>query len=306
MARDAPISVGRLLVGDAAVSVALVSRRIALVSLLVTLLWSPAVTQATTGGELDLGRHRSVALIAGYDDLGFYYSCTGTLIAPAVVVTAAHCLPGSSFLAPIGKLRIAVSFDDSYPIGTNQFGDYPVLTRTLTGKTYMHPLADASRPFDAIQVSYDLGVIVLSKPASSLYPGLTPSPLPTNGLLADLANKNKDFLLVGFGGGYPVHPLHVDFNDLTDFTIDWKRRQATVHMQSLAEPNAVQVHGSPNSNPNSQGGATSCHGDSGGPLFYGGTVVAVNSGSDCAHYSYGARLDTPIARDFLGQFVAVP
>jgi hypothetical protein len=282
------------------------SRVIALVSVLVTLLLSPAVADATTGGDLDLGRHPNVALIAGYDDLGFYYSCTGTLISPTVVVTAAHCVPGSAFLDPIGKLRIAVSFDDSYPLGQYQFGDYPILTRTLSGKTYAHPLSDGARPFDAIQISYDLGVIVLSKPATSLYPGLTPAPLPAAGLLADPVNKNKDFLAVGFGGGYPVHPMHVDFNDVTDFTADWKRRQATVHLQYLIDPNAIQVHGSPNSNPDSNAGAATCHGDSGGPLFYASTIVGVNSGGDCAHYSYEARLDTPIARDFLRQFVSLP
>jgi hypothetical protein len=53
-----------------------------------------------------------------------------------------------------------------------------------------------------------------------------------------------------------------------------------------------------------------CFGDSGGPHFLGDSnlVVATTSGGDavCRAENHNYRLDTPQARAFLGQFVALP
>lgn len=51
-----------------------------------------------------------------------------------------------------------------------------------------------------------------------------------------------------------------------------------------------------------------CLGDSGGPQLSGNVVLSVTSGGskDCTGKAEGYRLDTPSARDFLGDFVALP
>ena len=51
-----------------------------------------------------------------------------------------------------------------------------------------------------------------------------------------------------------------------------------------------------------------CFGDSGGPRLFGSTILAVTStgNKNCTGQSLNYRLDTPSARAFLAQFVAVP
>src|SRR5215211_3217537 len=66
---------------------------------------------AITYGALDGNRHPNVgALLApkAYSD-GTWAACSGTLIAPKVFLTAAHC--------DLGVSRIAVTFDSSYVAG---------------------------------------------------------------------------------------------------------------------------------------------------------------------------------------------
>ena len=62
----------------------------------------------------------------------------------------------------------------------------------------------------------------------------------------------------------------------------------------------------------STGDAGGCFGDSGGPHFLGGTQsnlivsITVTGDSVCRATDKTYRLDTPSARDFLGDYVALP
>ena len=55
-------------------------------------------------------------------------------------------------------------------------------------------------------------------------------------------------------------------------------------------------------------GSGVCFGDSGGPRFDGQTLVAVTSSGDaaCAGMSTSYRIDTPVARAFLDDFITLP
>jgi hypothetical protein len=62
-------------------------------------------------------------------------------------------------------------------------------------------------------------------------------------------------------------------------------------------------------NPSTGNGGT-CYGDSGGPNFLGTTdiiaAITITGDAVCRSTNVDYRLDTPSARSFLGQFVALP
>src|SRR3954467_13899014 len=54
-----------------------------------------ANAQAITNGTADGSKHPAVGALVDYDSRGTAYAfCTGTMISPTVMLTAAHCNPG--------------------------------------------------------------------------------------------------------------------------------------------------------------------------------------------------------------------
>jgi hypothetical protein len=260
----------------------------------------PASAQAVVGGEPDDDGHPNVGILVGYDELGPYYHCSGTLIAPAVFVTAAHCLPGDPEVGD--PLEIRISFLSELPIGQNQFGPFPILNQFVTGTPVANPAHDGDRPFDETYVSNDFGVVLLDQPAAQVFPGIVPAPLPTLGYLESGGKRNadRDFTLVGYGLQGQLRPQR------PNFFIDFTRRRAAMKEKAYLPPSMIALRGVPNAGP-ATGKGVGCSGDSGGGVFQGAQVVAVNSGGDlCVHYTFAARLDTVSARSFLGQFVSLP
>jgi hypothetical protein len=89
------------------------------------------------------------------------------------------------------------------------------------------------------------------------------------------------------------------------FSFDGNRN---VSVSPVAALNKTWLKLQMNSDATGLGG--SCFGDSGSPKFIAGTnlIVAITTGGDpnCRSLNYNYRLDTPEARAFLGQFVALP
>jgi hypothetical protein len=177
------------------------------------------------------------------------HRCTGTLISATVVLTAGHCT--------FGIASAEAWFTETAPSTAEVLsGDY---TRGVTGETYTHPDYD---DFATFPNTSDVGIVVLDKPVRlSTY-----GSLPTVGL-AETLYKHELFTIVGYGV-QDVRPVEV---------AEVRRLQATVKLVSLQSGYSQGFNLQLSSNPGQphQGGL--CFGDSGGPVLYGTTILAVNS-----------------------------
>jgi secreted trypsin-like serine protease len=251
-----------------------------------------APAAAIVGGTEDGSLHPNVGMLYFTQPDG-RFRCTGTLIAPTVVLTAAHCT--------VDATNVFVTFDTVGPSDPLTTGD---ASRFITGTAHASPDYN-----DKLQTSTlnDIGVVVLDQPASSKWPGITPAPLPTAGYLDALAAKGGlkkvAFTVVGYGVFYaksaegPQKPAAVR---------DRTRRYTTASIQNLTTQ-AVKLQESAK---NSQLGGGTCFGDSGGPLFLNGLVVGDTSFGQSQFCSGGGggyqRTDTASARAFLSHYVTLP
>jgi secreted trypsin-like serine protease len=248
-------------------------RRLIILAVVVAGLTAVSPASAITNGTADGNAHPNVGgLVAStqYPD-GTWIYCSGTLISPTVVLTAAHC-------AEDGE-RVGVTFDTAY-----QEGD-----KVYYGTFYADPLYNQSQ-----SDPHDIAVVVLDKPVR----GITPAELPTANSLSNLSGSQQ-FTSVGYGayevtkgpGGHQYL-----YNDV--------RMVATGTLNST---NASWLRIS--MNPSTGNGGT-CYGDSGGPNFLGSTdiiaAITITGDAVCRSTNVVYRLDTESARAFLGQYVTLP
>jgi hypothetical protein len=247
---------------------------------------SPAV--AITGGSPDTV-HKNVGVVR-FTTADGRFRCSGTLIAPSVVLTAGHCTEGPA-------TNVYVSFDDALQPDPLQAGISPAEraareTHYITGTAHPDPGWTGKL---SISKQHDQGVVVLSAPAATKWPGITPAPLPPVGFLDRNQGqlKNETFTLVGYG---------VDIGDKKSQIVVQERRSTTSYLKNVQNEVVVfQV----NENDSKAGGG-SCFGDSGGPVFLDGFVLGdasyVNSLTCNATGSY-QRDDTAYSRAFLDSFL---
>jgi V8-like Glu-specific endopeptidase len=245
---------------------------------LVATLLVAAAADAITYGVPDGNGHPEVgALLAqqAFSD-GTWEECSGTLIAPRVFLTAAHCDEGVS--------RVAVTFDSNYvyPSGTTYWGNW-------------HADPDYNQ---AQSDPHDLAVVVLDKAVK----GITPARLPEAGSLSSLSG-DQQFTSVGYGaqavtngpGGKTYHYADIRY----------------VSSGTLNSINSAWLRIS--QNPATGNGGT-CYGDSGGPNFLGAgssetdilAATTITGDTACRSTNVDYRLDTASARAFLANYVALP
>jgi Trypsin len=147
----------------------------------------PGSAGAITGGQKDTqNQYPFVGLLAFYDDEGEYmHRCSGTLISPTVVLTAAHCTEGTATAYAYFQVEVADDFREN-PTG-------------LLGTTYTHP------DYNSNTLDNDVGVVVLEQAVNlSEYPVLAPE-----GFLSELKAEHEiqddTFVNVGYGllDGWP-------------------------------------------------------------------------------------------------------
>jgi secreted trypsin-like serine protease len=254
---------------------------------------------AITGGELDGDLHPNVGVIVFYDQDG-RFRCSATLISPTVLITAAHCTEGT-----LGKT--AVSFDSfiaeappsPFPVAADLTAGYTAEEITaagyLSGTAYAHP--DYSNFTDLANWN-DVGVIVLDEPVTNI----TPAQLaPTNYLDAYAQPRLNETLFTVVGYGTEVRKPTSGPQKPQPMSYPLVRRYTTGPGQKLTDQ-ILQLNGNPNDN---RGGGGTCFGDSGGPVFLNGYLVAVTSYSytgNCRYLGGYQRVDIPVVQDWLGQF----
>lgn len=241
---------------------------------------------AITGGTPDGDGHPNVGLHY-FTQLDGTYRCSNTLIAPRLVLTAAHCTENT-----IGKAQ--VTFDNPAPA----FGTAPA--RFVTGTSYPSPQWTGKLQNTKLN---DIGMIVLDRPAAEVWPGIRPVPLAALGLLDRLGAKGglkkTAFTLVGYGV-YFEKPA--DGPQKQQAVRDRVRRVTTVGIQNIT----TDVIKFLENDANSTFGGGSCFGDSGGPAFLDGVQVGVTSfggAQFCTGMGGYQRTDNQQARDFIQGFL---
>jgi len=257
------------------------------------------VAYAITNGEPDGDAHSYVGLLVfdvfvpGVGNVPAW-RCSGSLIAPDVVLTAGHCTDGA--VAARVWFYEDVTYDNVpfplYPYGGPGSG-------AIEGTPHTNPDfcigCGNGLPGFAIR---DVGIVVLDhrvkKKVVKEY-----AELPDQGLVDTLANKT-DLTVVGYGvqsehrGGGPPY---------------WEglRIRLFAPSQLVSEEFVHSDEFIKMSLNHSQGKGGTCFGDSGGPDLLGGTdiVLAVNSyvtNYNCAGVGYSSRVDIQEVLDWINSF----
>ncbi len=238
-----------------------------------------------TYGSLDGNSHPAVVLIV-MDIAGEpAFRCSGTLIAPKVVLTAGHCAgePGE-----FSGMRVFTESDVE-----NGNNNYPFAGRnTIEAKEWhSHPLFTEAQFY-----RHDVGVLVLSrevKLSASDY-GKLPR---ANQLDALQPSSSTLFTAVGYGL-QKINPVFIEAEKVRMFAEPW--------LIQINTPGFTGDFSLLLSNNASSGGT--CFGDSGGPNYLGsGNVVAgVTSfglNRTCGGTGGVFRLDRKNVLDFVSQYL---
>jgi Trypsin len=255
---------------------------------------------AITGGQPDGNRHSNVGLILFYTEEG-RFRCSATLISPTVLLTAAHCTDGvlGSTLVTFDSV-IAEQPPSPFPVAADPSEGYTdaeiEAAGYLSGTAYTHPEYSG---FTDLANWNDVGVIVLDKPVVGIQPA-TVAPLGYLDQFAQPALNRTVFEVVGYGTEVrkpesgPQKPQPMSYPLI--------RRYTTSPGQKLT-PQILQLNGNPN---DVHGGGGTCFGDSGGPVFLNGYLVAVTSYTytdNCRYLGGYQRVDIAVVQDWLDVFV---
>jgi hypothetical protein len=267
-----------------------------------TLLATAQPAAAITGGEPDGERHPNVGLILFYTAEG-RFRCSATLITPTVLATAAHCTDGT-----LGKTL--VTFDSviaeqppsPFPVAADPSAGYTAAEIAAagyrSGTAHTHP---AYSDFTDLDNWNDFGLVVLDKPVT----GITPATVAPEGYLDQIPQSRLNstlFDLVGYGtevrkpDAGPQKPQPMSYPLI--------RRYTTSPGQKLT-PQILQLNGNINDN---RGGGGTCFGDSGGPVFLDGYLVAVTSygyTQNCRYLGGYQRIDIPVAQEWAATLYGV-
>ena len=264
-------------------------RLILLVSLLLLALVVPHSAHAITFGVPDDDRVAVGSFVGTVTDpeTGDQLKiqlCTGTLIAPSFVLSASHCFVG---LEAFGITHVTFTLDAV--IDENRDGLVDADVQLLEGVARTHERFGTGGAAN----THDIALFELS----SAVTGVAPMRLAPAGYLDQREVQGDTFVAVGYG---VVRDTHQGAGQ--SFLPGWRRLQVEQRLNSVTKAWATF-----SMNP-ARGDGGTCFGDSGGPHLHGDLVVSltVTGDSYCKASDKTYRVDTPWARDFLDDYVALP
>ncbi|CUR59501.1 Peptidase S1 and S6, chymotrypsin/Hap [metagenome] len=270
-----------------------------LTAVLMALGVSMTPAQASTGGTPDGETHPNVGLILFYSADG-RFRCSATLVSPTVLLTAAHCTDGD-----LGK--VLVTFDSviaeeppsGFPVAADPSAGYTAEELAAAGYLYgtasTHP---EYSDFTDTRNWNDVGVVVLDTPVTDI----EPATIAGLGTLDQIGVSNlRKTLFTAVGYGTEVRKADSGPQKPTPMSYPLIRRYVDMPGQKLT-PQILQTNGN-EKDPFGTGGT--CFGDSGGPVFLDGEIVAVTSygyTSNCRYLGGYQRVDIAVAQDWLSDF----
>jgi hypothetical protein len=256
---------------------------------------------AITNGQPDGNNHPYVGLLVFDDAPGSpAWRCSGSLIAPNVVLTAGHCTDG----AVAARVWFAEDVTyDAVPFPLYPFGGAGSGAVEGTAYTYSEFCTGCGNGLPQFAHG-DVGIVVLDEDVDVGGFAL----LPSVGQVGALKNKTPiDF--VGYGVKYQAQvpgnqlPQPPPFYRWTGPRTRYYAPSALVSGNFVHSDEFMKLA----LNPGGGSGGT-CFGDSGGPDLLGGTdtVLAVNSyvtNVNCSGVGYSMRVDTPAVLAWINSFL---
>jgi Trypsin len=255
---------------------------------------------ASTGGTADGNTHPNVGLILFYQPDG-RFRCSATLISPTVLVTAAHCTDGD-----LGKVLVdfrsvvAENPPSGYPVAADPAAGFTAGEITgagfLAGTAYTHPQYSHFTDLDNWN---DVGVVVLDQPVTTI----APATLANLNTLDGIGQNNlRKTLFTAVGYGTEVRKPDEGPQKPTPMSYPLIRRYVDMPGQKLT-PQILQTNGNEH---DVFGTGGTCFGDSGGPVFYQGNIVAVTSygyTDNCRYLGGYQRVDVAVTQDWVRSFL---
>ena len=245
---------------------------------------------AITFGQPDGDEHPYVGTLVFMQNGTGYYSCTGTLISPRVMLTAGHCVEEGGVKNSVTYVRFtehARQGRENYPSTLDWLNAEWILADDVIPHPDFDDFADFTNTFD-------VGLVILPDPVFSNVYGM----LPPKGFLDDVKAKKGNlynwWTAVGYGDQGVINPFEGD---------DYSRYQTITRLIELTSKYTGQGSSAKfTNNPGNDTGGT-CFGDSGGPVFYQDTPIIgaiVSWGkTPCIGVDYQFRIDTDSALDFI-------
>jgi hypothetical protein len=247
---------------------------------------------AVIGGTTDTAnRFANVGVLQVHDGDEWFDFCSGTLVARDVVLTAAHC---TDFLQEVGEdgfgpADLRISFDPVPGAGSV----YHYVDHIIVNPLWFTagPCFGNSKHACLEPPHEDIALVWLQEDVA----GIAPAPIADAGYLDSLNLTRERFTVVGYGvdkfitgSAASSHPVFIadgirSYRDVTAIT-----------KQDAFPDRFVKVTKS------------SCFGDSGGPLFHNGTVVALNTWTfswRCDGPNLEYRVDSAPAQAFLDTYL---